>query len=380
MDPGLCSIPSAASNEQGISTQRAEDQGISTHGADCEGMTTQDAHDPGMTTHTANVQGMTTHKMEVINVTTLSEIQQNITAMTKVMQQMGEAWTSLAGQPSKRHYSDSDTDDDMPSKAKKMTAVPPASSLDDLGDLFESQSGDASGDVDIFDELDDPFSTPEETGPPIHAKLAAKVSDRFLTNLNNEVVTQKIKTYIRPDNCPNLVVPKCNTEVWRNLSKFQRTADLKVSHVQRSISAGAAAIIQILDLLLANTKSPQSLQIPQLVSKGCDALALFGHASQELSYHRRDTLRPAIKREYAGILNKSVPVTAQLFGDDIVKTVKDMKQEASIIKDSNKNQWQPKNDKRRGFVPRKNYWPNKKTWEGKGKQSPYGVDKAKKRT
>ena len=34
-------------------------------------------------------------------------------------------------------------------------------------------------------------------------------------------------------------------------------------------------------------------------------------------------------------------MTAQLFGDDIVKTVKDMKQEASIIEDSNKNRWQP---------------------------------------
>ena len=134
---------------------------------------------------------MTAHKMDAINVTTLSEIQQNITAMTKVMQHMGEAWTSLAGQPSKRHHSDSDTDDEMPSKARKMIAVPPASNLDDLGDLFESQSGDASGDVDLFDELDDPFSTPEETGPPIHAKFAGKVTHRFVTNLNNEVVTQK---------------------------------------------------------------------------------------------------------------------------------------------------------------------------------------------
>ena len=332
----------------------SEDQGISTHGADCGGITTQDAHDPGMTTHTASVQGMTTHKMEAINVTTLSEIQQNITAMTKVMQQMGEAWTSRTGQPSKHHYSDSDTDDEIPSKAKKMTAVPPTSNLDDLGDLFESQSGDVSGDVDIFDKLDDPFSTPEETGHTIHAKLAGNVSDRFLTNLNNKVVTQKLKHTYGLITAPNLVVPKCNTEVWRNLSQFQRTADLKVSHVQRSINAGAAAIIQILDLLLANTKSPQSLQIPQLVSKGCHALALFGHASQELSYHRRDTLHPAIKREYAGILNKSVPVIAQLFGDDIVKPVKDMKQEACIIKDSYKNQWQRKNDKRLGFVPRKN--------------------------
>ena len=78
---------------------------------------------------------------------------------------------------------------EMPSKARKMTAVPPASNLDELGHLFESQSDDASGDVDIFDE----FSTPEETGPPIHAKLAGKVINRFLTNLNNKVVTQKLK-------------------------------------------------------------------------------------------------------------------------------------------------------------------------------------------
>ena len=46
---------------------------------------------------------------------------------------MGEAWISLTGQPSRCHYSDSDTDDEMPSKARKMTAVPPASNLDDLG-------------------------------------------------------------------------------------------------------------------------------------------------------------------------------------------------------------------------------------------------------
>ena len=113
MDLDLYSIPSAASNEQGKSTQRAEDQGISTHGADFEGMT---AHYQGMTTHTYYVKGMSTHKMNAINVTTLNKIQQNITAMTKVTQQIGETWTSLVGQPSKR-YSGSDSEDEMPSMA-----------------------------------------------------------------------------------------------------------------------------------------------------------------------------------------------------------------------------------------------------------------------
>ena len=361
MDPTLgTSAASVASNEHGLN-HRAEDQGISTQGAN-EGLTAQDAHvDPGMTTHTAHVQGISTHSNDTV--TTLTNIQQNITAMTKVMQQMGEAWTSLATQPSKRQHSDSESDDEITCKK-----------------VAESQSDDASGEVDIMDSLEDPFSTPDETGPPVHPKLAVKVDDRFLTNLNNEVVTQKIKAYIRPDNCPNLVVPKCSSEVWRNLSKFQRATDFKVSHGQKSINSGATAVVEILDQLLTSAKSPQSLQIPQLVAKGCDALALFGHASQELSYHRRDTLRPAIKREYASLVNRGVPVTSQLFGDDIVKTMKDAKQETSIIKESNQNQWQPKNDKRRGFVPRKTYWPSKKTWEGKGKQSPYGVNKAKKRS
>ena len=71
-----------------------------------------------------------------------------------------------------------------------------------------------------------------------------------------------------------------------------------------------------------------------LVTKGCDSLAMLGYASQELSQKRREAMRPALKKEYAGLMSHSILVTSKLFGDDLLKTMRDLKQEASLGKEA----------------------------------------------
>ena len=255
-----------------------------------------------------------------LNINTLQEIQKSMSAMADVMRQMGEARTSLA---TKRSHDDSDTDDDRPTEVKRQQA-----NLD----LFDASEAEALN-IDVLDALEDPFKGEDTRGPSVNEKLAAKVNDCFfLTNLNLEVITKKQQSYMHPQNCPKLVVTQCNEEIWRKLQKFQRTADIKTSNIQKVIAAGAAgatALTKILEALLANVKSGANLQISQLVSKGCDALALFGHASQEMSYRRREDIRPTFK-EYAGHVSHNVPVTSHLFGHDMLKTMRDLKKKVPL--------------------------------------------------
>ena len=96
----------------------------------------------------------------------------------------------------------------------------------------------------------------------------------FVTNLNLEVIAKKQQSYVRSQNCPNLVVPRCYEEIWRKLQKFQCTADIKASNIHKAVAAGATALTEILEELLANVKSGANLQISQLVGKLWDAFAL----------------------------------------------------------------------------------------------------------
>ena len=99
---------------------------------------------------------------------------------------------------------------------------------------------------------------------------------------------------------------------------------IHVASIQCAITSGTTAVIQILESLLSSGKSSGTLDIQDLVTKGCDPLTLLGHAQQELSHRRRETMRPVLKKEYAGLVSHSVPVTSKLLGDDLLKTMKDL--------------------------------------------------------
>ena len=144
----------------------------------------------------------------------------------------------------------------------------------------------------------------------------------------------KKRVYFRPQNCDNLEVPHCNKEIWRKLNKEQRLRDGEVAGIQRAIAAGATAVVHILESLLAGGASNGALDIPTLVAKGCDSLALLGYASQELSHKRRENLWPVLKQEYSGLLSRSILISSQLFGNDLHKTMRDLKQEAAIGKEA----------------------------------------------
>ena len=57
-----------------------------------------------------------------------------------------------------------------------------------------------------------------------------------------------------------------------------------------------------------------------------EAMAFLGHANANLNFRRREILKPHIATSFKHLCSSTVPFTADLFGDDISKTVKEIQE------------------------------------------------------
>ena len=109
----------------------------------------------------------------------------------------------------------------------------------------------------------------------------------------------------RPDNCEKLTVPKVNPEIWNKLKHVTRSADLLLANMQKVLVKVGSAVAKSTDTLLAIRADPEKTsatalteKLGKLVTYNADALALLGHVNIELSYRRRDAIKPNLNNEY----------------------------------------------------------------------------------
>ena len=56
-----------------------------------------------------------------------------------------------------------------------------------------------------------------------------------------------------------------------------------------------------------------------------DAVALLGHATHQLSMHRRQAIKPILNKEYATLCSPQGPFTEFLFGDELQSQLNNIK-------------------------------------------------------
>lgn len=62
----------------------------------------------------------------------------------------------------------------------------------------------------------------------------------------------------------------------------------------------------------------------ELFQEATDAFALFGNANTELNHRRRELIKPDLHNDYKHLHSSFLPITDQLFEDDLSKQVKDL--------------------------------------------------------
>ncbi|XP_071492148.1 uncharacterized protein [Diadema antillarum] len=187
----------------------------------------------------------------------------------------------------------------------------------DTGEANREKGEFASDAADVVQEipvLAAKFAKPGDTGLPVDEDLASSTTYNISHPLEEKVLEETASKYPAPSNCVYLATPKVNGPIWDNLPQHTRGRDAKLQRVQKSLTKGLSALIQ-------------SFPSPRLTDTQQDALALLCNANFELNSLRKELMKPDMAATYSHLCKPSTPVTKFLFGDELGKRMKDLKEE-----------------------------------------------------
>ena len=91
-----------------------------------------------------------------------------------------------------------------------------------------------------------------------------------------------LEKYILSQNCKKFEVPKMNEEILNLLNSFQKKNDLKYIGIQKSLRAGASAVIQAAEKMTAHVNEGSKPKIEEILQITLDTVALIARASPDL--------------------------------------------------------------------------------------------------
>ena len=99
-----------------------------------------------------------------------------------------------------------------------------------------------------------------------------------------------------------------------------------MANCQQILQKASAVFSYLTDEMLKQSPKPKDM-----ISRSIEALALLGHATNELSVLRRGLIKPMLRSEYAALCYTEPETSSSLlFGDDLAKRVRDVKETSTL--------------------------------------------------
>jgi len=184
-------------------------------------------------------------------------------------------------------------------------------------------SGNSGEESDPYENISAFFHEEEKLGKEVADPTAKLVNSALRSVISVAKEKELVSNVLRPANCEALSVPRVNVEVWREIRKEARDADGSVQRVQTLLHKGLGPLVTVMDTL-------RSRKEKVLVSQLGEAFRLLALASSRLSQKRKDQLAPELDPAIRSICVSSRPVSSLLFGDDLPKTLKDIRDSKQV--------------------------------------------------
>ena len=104
-----------------------------------------------------------------------------------------------------------------------------------------------------------------------------------------------------------------------------------MSVLQDTLLKVSSAIIVSVNDLLGHREKKTSPDYKALVPRLTDSIALIGHVHKELSFKRRDVIRPFLNQEFKQTCSRTLKPGKLLFGEDLPKTLRELKATNKIM-------------------------------------------------
>ena len=165
----------------------------------------------------------------------------------------------------------------------------------------------------------------ETVGADIDSQLADIVDTLLTSRLPEDKLKEKLSLRIRPGNCSSLVATRVNPEIWDKLAPATRSRDVRSQRIQNDTIQSMIAVTEAANTLVHGTRSGETISpgsLTETVKSLVDALALFGHANQEINQRRRDDQKGDLNQAYKSIGKMDKCHPSLLYGDDLANRVK----------------------------------------------------------
>ena len=195
----------------------------------------------------------------------------------------------IENSPDTRHYGIPDEEEFL-----EKCIIPDQQNLaDEIQELCSRDQVDpniGSSEV-LLDNISQEFSSKEESGKPVSEKLSKTLNTLFLNDMEEKKFKTVNKKYRRPENCPNVVAPKVNSEIGNeNLQAAHRMTDKNRRKIQLLNVSAAYAVIEACDKVVSRMGNYKQDLSKELLTP---LVARF------FSFHRKDNKgHKSVKKEY----------------------------------------------------------------------------------
>ena len=198
-------------------------------------------------------------------------------------------------------------------------------------DTHEAEEEDAENA--FLEGISQELSVKEAIGKPLNStKLASIANKVFIVNMDEEKFKALLKKYNVPENCPNIIVPKCNADIWKsNLTSPYTINKIRLQNIQNLSFKAAYAVAQVCDKILNNMGKMKQDQSKELISPLIEGLVFLGKAITDMNQFRRNNLKPRLTEKLEPLAD-NIPSESQcLFGDDLSNRIRKINNINSVL-------------------------------------------------
>jgi hypothetical protein len=220
--------------------------------------------------------------------------------------------------------------------------------LDELDNVFRNghhnnASSDLNGKTEggfakALESLSKFFDQEENLGPAVHEHLAKLVNGNLRKKPKEEKVLKIAEAILKPENLPNLTVPKTNNLIWDRMRKGPRIVDAGIQKAQTLVANSLTLVVQTVNAMGSGATPGLDSHLEPLMNTIRLMIASFNYLTQV----RKDTVRNELHDPVAKLCNWDTPVGQEvLFDVDIVKKVKEIEDDKALDKTFNVRKKKP---------------------------------------
>ena len=180
----------------------------------------------------------------------------------------------------------------------------------------EDQKDDSTEDLDISISI---FNDDECLGPKVSDALAKRINEAFSKKPIESKFKALAEKHCSPENCNLLTVPRVNPGIWNDLPRATGSSEICYPR-----DSGVESLIRC-------KKEKAEFDQKLLLDYLCNSLSFIGNASFQVSLKRRELLKPDLSRSFRFLCSSPTLLSRFLFGDELSKSVKDIKRANKIM-------------------------------------------------